>query len=81
MENRRPTTGRAGCVLFGWMSICLALACTAPAHLCDPVTEGTSAKSAVLDPLGASLQDGPELYFDLVRDMAASFRTCLSEAS
>ena len=35
----------------------------------------------VLDPLGASLQDGPELYFDLVRDMAASFRTCLLEAS
>ena len=45
------------------------------------VTEGTSAKSGVLDPLGASLKDGPELYFDLIRDMAASFRTCLSEAS
>jgi zinc transport system substrate-binding protein len=35
----------------------------------------------VLDPLGASLQDGPDLYFNLIRDMAASFRDCLSEAS
>lgn len=45
------------------------------------ITEGTSAKSGVLDPLGASLQDGPDLYFNLIRDMAASFRDCLSEAS
>ena len=45
------------------------------------VTEGTSAKIGVLDPLGASLQDGPELYFELIRNLAASFRTCLSEAS
>ena len=37
--------------------------------------------SGVLDPLGASLQDGPDLYFNLIRDMAASFRDCLSEAS
>lgn len=45
------------------------------------VIEGTSAKSGVLDPLGASLQDGPELYFNLIRNMATSFKTCLSEAS
>jgi zinc transport system substrate-binding protein len=45
------------------------------------ITEGTSAKSGVLDPLGASLREGPDLYFNLIRDMAASFRDCLSEAS
>lgn len=45
------------------------------------VTEGTLAKSGVLDPLGAALEDGPELYFNLIRNMATSFKTCLSEAS
>jgi len=45
------------------------------------VIEGTSAKSGVLDPLGAALKDGPELYFELIRAMATSLKTCLSEAS
>ena len=45
------------------------------------VTEGTSAKTGVLDPLGASLENGPDLYFDLMRNMAKSVRDCLSEAS
>lgn len=45
------------------------------------ISEGTSAKSGVLDPLGTSLQEGPELYFDLIREMAGSFKTCLSGAS
>ncbi|MEM9332222.1 MAG: zinc ABC transporter substrate-binding protein ZnuA [Pseudomonadota bacterium] len=45
------------------------------------VTEGTQAKTGVLDPLGTSIEDGPELYFTLLSDMADSFRTCLSEAS
>ena len=42
------------------------------------VVEGTSAKSGVLDPLGASLENGPDLYFKLIRNMAKSFSTCLS---
>lgn len=45
------------------------------------VTEGTQARSGVLDPLGAELTDGPELYFDLIRNMAASFKDCLSASS
>lgn len=44
------------------------------------VTEGTSAKSGVLDPHGAALEDGPSLYFTLIRNMATSFTTCLSKA-
>ena len=44
------------------------------------VTEGTQARSGVLDPLGASLDDGPALYFELIRNMAASIRACLSPA-
>ena len=46
--------------------------------LVTTVTEGTSAKSAVLDPLGTEIEDGPELYFTLIKNMATSFKTCLS---
>ena len=49
--------------------------------LVSTVTEGTSAKSGVLDPLGASLEDGPELYSELIRNMASSIKSCLAEAS
>lgn len=46
--------------------------------LVTTVTEGTPAKSAVLDPLGTEIEDGPELYFTLIKNMATSFKTCLS---
>ncbi|MFY0610459.1 MAG: zinc ABC transporter substrate-binding protein [Hyphomicrobiaceae bacterium] len=42
------------------------------------VVEGTPAKSGVLDPLGAALKGGPELYFKLLRNMATSFAACFS---
>jgi zinc transport system substrate-binding protein len=42
------------------------------------VTEGTEAKSATLDPEAATLTPGPDLYFDLMRGIAASLRNCLS---
>ncbi|MCC0029755.1 MAG: zinc ABC transporter substrate-binding protein ZnuA [Brucellaceae bacterium] len=45
--------------------------------LVSTVTEGTAARSAVLDPLGADLQDGPGLYFGLIRNLATSMRDCL----
>ena len=50
-------------------------------RLVTTVTEGTQAKSGVIDPLGASLDSGPEQYFQLIRNMATSIKTCLSEAS
>jgi zinc transport system substrate-binding protein len=46
-------------------------------RLVTVVAEGTNAKTGVLDPLGAELTDGPELYLDLIRNMATSFTTCL----
>jgi zinc transport system substrate-binding protein len=49
--------------------------------LITTVTEGTPAKSGVIDPLGSSLEDGSDLYFSLIRNMAQSIQTCLSEAS
>ena len=41
------------------------------------VTENTNAGSGVLDPLGSSIKDGPEMYFTLIRNMAMSLKDCL----
>ncbi len=49
--------------------------------LVETVTEGTSAKSGVIDPLGSSVENGPDLYFTTIRNMAQSIKTCLSAAS
>jgi zinc transport system substrate-binding protein len=46
--------------------------------LVNVVLEGTSAKSGVLDPEAATLPQGPDLYFDLMRSIANSLKTCLS---
>lgn len=45
--------------------------------LVKTVLEGTEAKTGVLDPLGAALKDGPELYPQLIRNLATSLKTCL----
>ena len=41
------------------------------------VTENTNAGTGVLDPLGATIENGPELYFTLIRNMANSLKECL----
>ncbi|RCW24828.1 zinc transport system substrate-binding protein [Ciceribacter lividus] len=46
--------------------------------LLNVVTEGTAAKSGVLDPAGGALAEGPALYGDLLRAMAISLVDCLS---
>jgi len=48
--------------------------------LVSVVIEGTGARAAVLDPLGADLPDGPDLYFTLLRRDARSLRDCLTPA-
>ena len=48
-----------------------------PADIVDVIIEDTSVRSGVLDPIGAFLENGPELYFMLIRTMASSLRTCL----
>ena len=45
--------------------------------LVKTITENTDAGSGVLDPLGANIKDGPELYFTLIRNMAKSLKDCL----
>ncbi len=49
--------------------------------LVSTVIEGTQAKSGVIDPLGAELENGPDLYFQIIRNMATSIKTCLSQGS
>ncbi|MEP4803593.1 MAG: zinc ABC transporter substrate-binding protein, partial [Hyphomicrobiales bacterium] len=48
------------------------------ASIVEVLTEETKAATAVLDPLGAKIEKGPDLYFELVTNMARSFKECLS---
>ena len=46
--------------------------------LVDVVASSAKTRAGVLDPLGSDLEDGPDLYFQMVRSMAKSARDCLS---
>jgi zinc transport system substrate-binding protein len=50
-------------------------------RLVDVVIEGTKAKPGVLDPEAATLDAGPDLYFNLMRSIANSLKDCLSSES
>ena len=45
----------------------------------ETVAEGTGARIGTLDPLGAEIADGPELYFTLIETMATSLTDCLAD--
>ena len=49
-------------------------------RLVDVIIEGTPARMGTIDPLGATIENGPELYFTLIHNMAASFKSCLTPA-
>ena len=40
------------------------------------IAKDTKVKTGILDPLGAKLDKGKNLYFDLLNDMASSFKVC-----
>ena len=40
------------------------------------VAKDMNIKTGVIDPLGATLNPGKDLYFDLIRNMSASFKGC-----
>jgi zinc transport system substrate-binding protein len=46
--------------------------------LLETIAEGTSVRTAVLDPLGAGLKPGPELYPALLQNMAEQLAECLA---
>ncbi len=50
-------------------------------NLVAAVTEGTSARSGTLDPNGSRLNPGPDLYFDLMRNIGAGLDACLDRPS
>lgn len=58
---------------------CLFVEPQFPPALAATVVEGTGAKLAELDPLGADLTPGPELYFRLMRRIAVALQDCLTE--
>ena len=49
-------------------------------RLVATIVEGTDIRSGTVDPLGVDVENGPELYFAVLRNMAASFRDCLAPA-
>ena len=48
-----------------------------PGKLVTSVIEGSQARTAVVDPEGGTLVPGPELYFEMMHNMAASLKSCL----
>ena len=42
------------------------------------ITEGTKARGGTVDPAGMTVKAGPEMYFNLLRGMAKSFKACLA---
>ena len=46
--------------------------------LAEAIVSGTSARLGILDPLGAGLDSGPELYFRLIRGNAQALADCLA---
>ena len=44
--------------------------------IADTIAKDTGIKTGILDPLGAELNPGKELYFDLIENMASSFESC-----
>ncbi len=45
-------------------------------RLVRTLVDGTSAAAGTLDPLGAEIEEGPDLFFDLMRANARAFRAC-----
>lgn len=59
-------------------AVCVFAEPQAPQRLVDVVVEGSSARSSTLDPLGAGIAPGPDLYPALMRRIADRLAGCLS---
>ena len=47
-------------------------------RLVRTVIKGTKINTALVDPLGSNIQDGPDLYLNLLKDMSKSFQKCFN---
>ena len=45
-------------------------------NIADTIAKDTGIKTGILDPLGAELNPGKKLYFDLIENMASSLESC-----
>ena len=43
----------------------------------DTLIKGTSIKKGILDPIGINLLPGQELYFNLMKNLSISLKSCL----
>ena len=59
-------------------SACVFLEPQIPARAVEAVTDGTNARIAVLDPLGADIPPGPGLYGAVILGVARSMRDCMT---
>lgn len=50
-------------------------------RLIGSIADGVAVRMGVLDPLGASLSPGPDLYFELMRNLAGALSECLTDAT
>ena len=50
-------------------------------RLVETLIEGSHVRAGVLDPLGAALAPGPDLYSMLLRDLSVSLNSCLGNAA
>ena len=46
--------------------------------LVKTLIKDTSVKKGILDPIGADILPGPELYFDLMKNLSISLKSCLN---
>ncbi|RDE09966.1 zinc ABC transporter substrate-binding protein ZnuA [Pelagibacterium lacus] len=66
-------------VVAGADAVCIFAEPQFSPQVIETVAEGTGARIGTLDPLGAEIADGPELYFTLLRAMADSLSDCLAD--
>lgn len=50
-----------------------------PPKIIDAITEGLPVASGTLDPLGADLEDGPELYFAVLNNLTDNLIACFND--
>ena len=67
--------------IAGLKAVCVFAEPQLQSKVIASATEGTNAKSGVLDPEGLLLTPGPDLYFTLMRGLAKGFRECLGGSS
>lgn len=78
--DRRPSAKRLSAIrakIAGLSAACVFAEPQFEPALVNTIVEGTKARTGVLDPEGADLAEGPDLYFTLMRKLASGLTGCL----